>query len=227
MAIVLPHTFVNGVGNVIDAPAVNENFNALNNALPTTTIATLQSQVSALQGQVAALETQIADSITLTQLNTILASYATTAALNAAKIGVTNGTDVPAGQIGEYHEAAAISPTGVAANGINYSVISLPPLSAGDWQIWGSANFTMTGVTTDIRIRAVVGTEYPLTDDFGVINNVEGGLIGGPRVIAPMRRLNFTTPQTISLWVSVNLVDPGTVTFPIPVGGYVAARRMT
>jgi len=135
-----------------------------------------------------------------------------------SKIGVTDGSNAPAGQIGEFLTATR-TVTPVTGSYDNVVQMTLTP---GDWDVWGAVYFQ--GATFS-NVQVSVSTS-PTAASLGApfVNILVHGLSGPPSnvsLIAPQVRLNVTAPTPIYLLGYAAFTAPGTVTAI----GFLSARR--
>ena len=83
-------------------------------------------------------------------------------------LGVTDGSNAPAGYIGEY--VSGDVPIGSAVNLISLTPTSITSISltAGDWDVWGQVTITTNASATATNHIAWIGTttgSFPPTDD--------------------------------------------------------------
>ena len=125
--------------------------------------------------------------------------------------GITDGSDAPAGVVGEELTASGSAPlsTGVAAN---VATLTLP---AGDWEVTGWVNFTAAGANTGRFATGVdtFGMEFPA-------NLPAGSGTWRMSAGAPVRR-NVTADTAVHL-VAACAFTSGSVT----ADGSVRARRV-
>jgi hypothetical protein len=72
-----------------------------------------------------------------------------------AKLGVTDGSDAAAGQVGELLTASG-GPIGLTTN-VAANIASLP-LPAGDFEVWGNIHFAASGTTHPTQCAASIST---------------------------------------------------------------------
>ena len=134
-------------------------------------------------------------------------------ALNAlvANVGVTDGSDATAGQVGEYLTASG-GPVTLTTNAT--ANVATRNLTAGDWDVSGLVSFS-----------AAAGTHTSFgagLDTIGILNQstFPGGAIT-QGIGVPPKRYNVTAATVVHL-VAVATFTSGTVTAQ----GVVSARRM-
>jgi hypothetical protein len=67
--------------------------------------------------------------------------------------GVTDGSDAPAGQVGEYLNAQVLSTAPIAlVTTVDKGIIALS-IPAGDWDVWGAVGFTLTGNNSNTVLK--------------------------------------------------------------------------
>ena len=136
----------------------------------------------------------------------------TAVATAAAGMGVTDGSDAAAGQVGEYLTASG-GPVTLTSN-TNNNVATLN-LTAGDFDVSGLVSFSAAAGTTHTSFG--VGL-----DTIGILNQSTfpaSALTQGIGI--PPKRYNVTAPGVVHL-VAVATFSGGTVTAQ----GIVSARRM-
>lgn len=144
----------------------------------------------------------------------------------AAVLGIIDGSNAAAGNVGEFLSVQRLSTAGVAAaTGVDTVVTSLS-LSPGDWDVWASVGYTMSNCT-GITLRGWLnegGTTAPPVDQFG------GNVVTGPanntaQVIMPTvpLRVLATAATTVTLGVTPNF---GGSSPTCSAWGKIMARRM-
>jgi hypothetical protein len=132
------------------------------------------------------------------------------AAKVGAGTGVTDGSNAPAGQIGEYLTATA-SGIGLTSN-VAANVVSLD-LTAGDWDVSGNVAFS-AGAGTHTLFAAGIDSL-----DTQTMGTFPGGAIT-QGISTSTRRYNGTA--TVTVWLVALASFSGTVT----ASGTIRARRM-
>jgi hypothetical protein len=137
----------------------------------------------------------------------------------APLIGVTDGSNAAAGQVGEF---LSTSFTGIAlASGQQGSCSSLN-LSPGDWEVWGNAWIaTLSGTSASYFAVNVGSVVSSVTPPATIISLGAGSLGVNSGLEAPRRRFNVTATTIVYLGVDV-IYSSGTMT----VSGNQYARRM-
>jgi len=113
--------------------------------------------------------------------------------------GVTDGSNAPAGTVGEF-----ISATG-AATGMTNSTYQSPgnvSLTAGDWDVWGSAAFAPSGnqVTQFIAGISTTPNAFPGVGQYSQVTSTTGPF-GATVLSSPAIRVNVTAATTVYLTV--------------------------
>jgi len=136
-------------------------------------------------------------------------------------LGVTDGSEATAGEIGEYHAASLAAPGINLVSGVNRDLVSLS-LTAGDWDVEGAAYFDCpSGQSSMIRswVNTLSATEPPGTD---------GGLMfdqntaNGQNTAMSIAQLRVLTASPVTVYLSVN----ATFNAAMQGAGFVRARRM-
>lgn len=121
-------------------------------------------------------------------------------------VGVTDGSNAAAGQIGEYISASAASVQ--LASNVAQSVVPIN-LSAGDWEVSGNVSFLpQSGVSSLVVVSAsfVGGTVVPFTAQFNsILNN------GFFRTGMGPTRQNSNSEATIAISMLAVFSGPATV----------------
>jgi hypothetical protein len=136
--------------------------------------------------------------------------------------GVTNGSNAAAGQIGEFLSAICLQANAINLTTGTDTVIATLPLTAGDWDVWGSVTFNMTnGNTVTVRGWISQTTTQPSFDQLGgnailpMPNNVPLASL-----VVTQLRVNSNTGVSITLGATASF--SGTIT----AFGKVMARRV-
>jgi hypothetical protein len=120
-----------------------------------------------------------------------------------ARTGTTTNDSAAAGQIGEFISAQRLSTAGITlTSGVDAAITSLA-LTAGDWDVYGSAGFTLANNNSTILVAwfNATGVVTPSPDQFGgYATEAIGNNIGTPAVIpiSPMR-VSIAAPATVTL----------------------------
>ena len=113
-----------------------------------------------------------------------------------ANMGVTDGSDATAGQIGEYLTASG-GPVALS-NNVPANVASLP-LQAGDWDVSGNVHFAAAATTHPTQCAASISTvsgaqgAWPTLIGTPFNTNANVNMAAGPT------RVNVPTPTTVYL----------------------------
>jgi hypothetical protein len=136
--------------------------------------------------------------------------------------GITDGSDAPAGTVGEYLEVATSTFVGIGSN-VTTDLAS-GTLQPGDWDIAGSAYFQASSSAGSDDLRAWINTVSAtqpagIHGGLGISSTTAGGLINTVNI--PLLRLNISIPTTIYLSVNANY-GSGTM----QIRGFARARRV-
>lgn len=139
-------------------------------------------------------------------------------------IGITNGSNVGAGFIGEFHTSGVI--TGVPmTSGVATNITSLT-LTAGIWQIWAGFSTVAAGSTVQTGVEACVslvsGTLDALGSDIQLISNVTQATGTGLTSFVGSTEINISATATFYL-VGITSFTTSTLT----AGGTLSARRVS
>ena len=125
-------------------------------------------------------------------------------------MGVTDGSDATAGQIGEYLSASA---SGVAlTSNVPINVVSLD-LTAGDWDVTGNAQISSPGGARNIFGAGLDGIDTMIAATFPTTGSVVNG------INAALRRYNVAATTTV--WLQALGSFSGSAT----ASGTISARR--
>lgn len=154
----------------------------------------------------------------------------------AAVQGQTTGSNATAGVMGEYFCAQVTnggSPTGCATNtstpvslATNTPVnVASIPLTAGDWDVWGSVGFIPAGTTTTQNLQGWISTSsatVPTPPNFGAYFYSPLSYAAGVAPFVPVgtRQINVSSSTTVYLEVQAGF-SVSTMTGY----GFIAARR--
>jgi len=132
------------------------------------------------------------------------------------RMGITDASDAPAGQIGEFLQASSSGTVGLG-NGTVTDIVTLP-LTAGDWSVEGNITFTPTGSVTyaAASINIVSATGGPLATRVAGATGVTQLRIGTGGAV----RINVTTPVTAYL-----VAQCGFTSGSVSADGIIWARR--
>lgn len=115
--------------------------------------------------------------------------------------GVTNGSAAGAGQVGQVLTATGTSVSLTSASSVNCTSI---PLTAGDWNVWGSSYFTPAGSTTQSQIATGVNTTpatLPAIPNYSLLTlSIPAGDVEA--LVAPMQIVNVSGATTAYLVVN-------------------------
>jgi hypothetical protein len=136
----------------------------------------------------------------------------------ASKQGVTDGSAAAAGDIGEYLTASG----SVGLSSTAYANVATVSLTAGDWDVSGSVQFTAAGGATGTNVLASVSTVSAAAS--GTLQEIPGAFPAGFIAVigtGSAASLNTTAPVDVFL-VARAVFSGGSVT----AAGSVRARRM-
>jgi hypothetical protein len=140
-----------------------------------------------------------------------------------ANIGVTDGSNAAAGQIGEYLEAT-INAAPIADN----TQVDLGSLSltAGDWQVSGTARIPSATLGLTIMQVWVSTVSATPVDPYRTQISIAGGTTAvfgtGLRLVTMPRRMSLTATTTVYLGAYVKNAGAGSST----IEGFMSARRV-
>jgi hypothetical protein len=136
--------------------------------------------------------------------------------------GVTDGSDAPAGQIGEFITAALASGSAITLTSLTATNIVSISLTAGDWDVEGSARFTNASVTLS-NIQAWVSQASATVPPAGGngMTLVTGPNFGNSALSTGSLRFSLASAATVYLSVFT-----GFTTAPCTAYGTIRARRV-
>lgn len=132
------------------------------------------------------------------------------------KVGITNAGNAPAGEVGEFI-TQTVSAVSIGASGLPRDVTSIS-LTAGDWDVWGSVLFNISGACTIIMAGIALSSNSNGAQMAALQLGVNIGT--GSCLVAPPTRVNVSTTTTVYLEGRADFTT-GTVT----ANGTIMARR--
>ncbi len=139
----------------------------------------------------------------------------------ATVVGVTDGSNAAAGQVGEFISSNVAAGSAVAlTNGTPANVTSIS-LTAGDWDVWGSVCYTAAGATMQSASASLstASASVPSAPNGGGMVFMAVAWSSGPTLAAGMMRVSTATPQTIYLVAYSNFSSTNGAY------GFIGARR--
>ena len=117
-------------------------------------------------------------------------------------MGITDGSNAAAGQVGEYLSSVVSTAVTLTAGG--YTVVGTLSLTAGDWDVWGEADFNLTTSSTQ-QIAAMIATttgQPNLGDAASRYQNVVNSA-GGANFFVPMSLARINVSATTTLYLNM------------------------
>ena len=156
-----------------------------------------------------------------------LLSYITTGPIGPVPlVGVTDGSNAAAGNVGEYVSSLIHPSPGVSITNNVTKTITQITLQAGDWDLWGEL-FVNNNVVTYAEAALSTATTFPALTAFpadgasaAAFNQIDISDGDSPTLNLGPMRVNITSPATFFLITSA-LFSTGTAT----AGGAIRARR--
>ena len=141
----------------------------------------------------------------------------------AANAGVTDGSNAPAGQVGEYIETTI----NAAAIPDNTSVdLGSLSLTAGDWEVTGTVRFPTSTLGMIIMQGWVSTVSATPQDPYRTLLSIGGAgtnvFASSNRLVTMPRRMSLTATTTVYLGAYVKNAGAGAST----IEGFISARRM-
>lgn len=119
-------------------------------------------------------------------------------------VGTTTNNNANAGSVGEVITATGTSVAITNATAINVTSI---PLTAGDWDVWGSVGFAPTTVTSISVIAASISTTSATQMAIPNLSILNGSLNAGTQcIVAPTQRISISGATTYFLVATINFV---------------------
>lgn len=140
------------------------------------------------------------------------------------RLGVTDGSNATAGQIGEFLSAQLLSTAAITlTSAVDASIVTLA-LTAGDWDVWGSVGFNLASNNMNTVLKGWInptgGAAAPSIDQMG-------GQVTASATTAVAQPLLPLTPMRISVAAGVTIRLGVSATFSNSAAGWgkLMARR--
>jgi hypothetical protein len=149
----------------------------------------------------------------------------TPADVRAASMGVIDGSNAAAGQIGEYLTNTNNTPVGVANN--TFTTLTSLLLPAGDWDVSGNSNIIASGATGLTAIIVAITTTVnagPSAFNAGPQHQIVATFNPGGAQILPVQQCRFSFAVTTTLYFNVYVSFTGISAYNCQ--GFIAARRV-
>ncbi len=135
--------------------------------------------------------------------------------------GVVDGSNAATGKVGEFLSNTGTATNATSAASANYATLTL---TAGDWEVSGSAQFNPTGgtnpftqINASISLVSATGGGFP----YQTILRTSFNANGAQMLATPIRRVSVSTSTTVYLVAGATFPD-GTM----PIQGFIQARRI-
>lgn len=158
------------------------------------------------------------------KFTTLQATGTITPSSTSGIVGTTTNDNANAGSIGEYPTPTNLTGVALAAGGTYVNIASIS-LTAGDWDVTGSAFITPTNSTTVLQMSATITTTSggSFVGGQGASFNVPYTSNGnGEAMTLPTTRISITSTTTVYLTGSCSSSGGTGVT----ANGYIRARRI-
>ena len=147
-------------------------------------------------------------------------------ALLLPKLGVTDGSDAVAGNIGEFISATVVAASAVSLVTATAKNVTSISLTAGDWDVWGSVGFKPAATTSITVSEGGINTTsatMPSTTTGAHWLSVTPAVVPVSVYGAPvgMTRINLTTTTTVYLVASSTFTVSTQAAY-----GFIGARRV-
>ncbi|WBG90012.1 hypothetical protein N5580_13035 [Pantoea piersonii] len=155
-----------------------------------------------------------------TTTNKLYAGDGTTAGgkqVLGSRKGVTDGSGAAAGDIGEYLSASASSVALTTATAVNVTSLTL---TAGDWDIHGTVEYTASGNIITNIIGGFTTTSATLPAFPNRYRNPSAAAVDTTAVAVPYQRLLITTSTVLYLVVQASFASGA-----VSASGVIRARR--
>lgn len=139
--------------------------------------------------------------------------------LAKARLGVVDGSDAKAGDIGEY---LTVEGLGVTVPGAGYVNVAVLALTAGDWDVSGAVEFVAGGGVTGFNVLASISTVSAAPS--GVLQRIQTAFPAAFNVVINAggpARLNVTAATDVFLVAGSGFAGGAGVT----ASGSISARR--
>jgi hypothetical protein len=158
--------------------------------------------------------------VPLQQLNSTIAPLATTASLGAyqPRAGVTDGSNAPFGQIGEFLTNSTTTAQSLPSGGVTSSISM--SVGAGDWDCWGQIVFPGGTGANPSYVQGQVNNSIAILPTQSVLILTGSAGVGGSYAL-PMIRISSTTAFTLYLVAAAPTYTTGSATFY----GSISTRR--
>jgi hypothetical protein len=135
--------------------------------------------------------------------------------------GVVNGSNAPAGDLGEYVFSQVIEASGLALTSNVVRNLTSISLSAADWTVGGNLNFVVSGATP-VAYEGWINTTSATSPDGSLTSFVTNDLtMGSTGFVVPTQRINVTTTTTVYI-SGFSIFSGGSVA----INGTIYARRV-
>lgn len=117
-------------------------------------------------------------------------------------MGVTDGSNAAAGEVGEYIESVILQSSAVTFTNTVVRDLTSISLTAGDWDVWGNITYPTVGGSAPSQLTAWISSTSATIIDSSVTGQIAltvagGVLAAGNCIIAPMRRFSLSSTTTI------------------------------
>lgn len=140
-------------------------------------------------------------------------------------VGTTTNDNTTAGDVGELIESEVLAGSAVSLTTNTTANVTSIPLTAGDWDVWGSVVFSPNALTTVTAVRAGIGTTsatFATRPAKGAGTTIQATLTTGviQEIVAGQLRLSVASTTTVYLLALSTFATNTQSAF-----GYIGARR--
>lgn len=124
-------------------------------------------------------------------------------------LGITDGSNAPAGYTKEYFEVVVASSAGATLTTSTPQYIVTLPLPIGDWDVGG--NFYITGATVTSGLGWISSASTVAVPDLPYLGQCGASSFGaGNGAVVPFQRFNITTATNVYIGVDPNFTGTAT-----------------
>ncbi len=137
--------------------------------------------------------------------------------------GDSSGGNALAGYVGEYVESKIASGSAISLTTATPANITSISLTAGDWDVEGNVNYSLTAATVAQNVAAINSTSATVpTDGTQVYSGATAAASSAPDSITlPRKRISISATTTVYLVANVTFLGTG-----IDGYGFISARRV-
>lgn len=156
------------------------------------------------------------------KVTSLVATGTITPSTTSGIVGTTLADNAQAGSVGEYVSSTVLSGAAVSLTSTNAANITSIALTAGDWDIWGSAvyNFSVGASQIQAWISTTSATPPTSPNNGAYVTEIGGTYNTGSTLVAGRMRLNISSTTTVYLSAFSGFAGTGSAY------GFIGARRV-